>query len=160
MAAWLWQDSRGSGLASCGAPALARSPSRLPGDWWGRGEVGQGRLRHQHGLEPCRSRAAPRAPIKQLVCRGTPPAPEQRLLFVPGLRELLARPAPHPGRCGSPYWACWWCWPRCVLSGTTCQGFRDPCCGAPGRVAGTAASWDPPGHQQQFPASGKLQFHP
>lgn len=94
MAAWLWQDSRGSGLASCGAPALARSPSRLPGDWWGRGEVGQGRLRHQHGLEPCRSRAAPRAPIKQLVCRGTPPAPEQRLLFVPGLRELLAPASP------------------------------------------------------------------
>lgn len=21
-------------------------------------------------------------------------------------------------------------------------------------------SWDPPGHQQQFPASGKLQLHP
>lgn len=146
---------------SCQTPVPAgplgwqAAPPAFPGIGRGGGEVGQDRLNPQHGLEPSRSRAAPRAPIKQLVCQGTAPglAPEllQRHVFVPSYwsSSLLAS---HPGLCGSPYWA------LLVVLVLLCAEWHHRSHRVP--AAGIAASWDPPGHQQQFPASGKLQLHP
>lgn len=108
---------------SCWTPVPAgplgwrAAPPAFPGIGRGGGEVGQHRLNHQHGLEPSRSRAAPRAPIKQLVCRGTAPglAPEllQRHVFVPSYwSSSLLAPA------GLASWAVWE--PRLGLAG--CAG--------------------------------------